>query len=493
MSDLLNMPLALRPNALYYNDCLDVLAGWEAEVFDLVYMDPPWNSKRDYNVMFRDAKGESAAQQSAFNDTWRWDEAAQKALNRIDGSVKNPARNIIMGLYSALGRCEMMAYLVYMAERLIEIKRVMKANGSIFYHCDANASAYIKVLMDALFKPDNFRNEIVWRKYSGRKNNAKRKFATQHDTIFFYAAEGSQFHRQYEPHSAKEIAKKYKYTDEDGRRYRLSWGRQYQLKGEQRRIYLDESPGRAIGNLWVEDGLQLNTSSAEKTGWQTQKPRSLLHRVLAATTQEGDWVLDPFCGCGTTVVQAHLEDRVWTGIDVSPLALDIVERELHKSSKNPGTVPKIGYPDDMKRAEELAKRDPFAFEKWAASRIPGIAPNAGRGGDGGIDGRGITHGDKKKVVVQVKGGGYTIGDLRAFRQAMRDDGNATFGLFITLRRNTTRSHRAKVAEWGDISTGAKRYPRVQLWSIEEFFDGKEPVLPTMAAPGSGEAIQTSLL
>ena len=199
-------------------------------------------------------------------------------------------------------------------------------------HCDPTASHYLKLSLDALFGRANFRNELVWRKYAGRKNNAKTKFSTQHDTIFFYAKSAmTKFNGVMLPHTEKEIANEYKHKDKDGRRYRLSRGRHYQQTGEQRKIYLDESPGRAVGNLWVEEGLQLNTSSRERTGWATQKPLAMLQRIIRASSQPGDVVLDPFAGCATACVAAEMEGRQWIGIEACENATDIIQVRLDEA------------------------------------------------------------------------------------------------------------------------------------------------------------------
>lgn len=214
--------------------------------------------------------------------------------------------------------------------------RILKPTGSIYLHCDSTVGHYIKMCMDAIFGKQNFRNEIVWRKYSGRKNNATRKFSTQADSIFFYVkSKDSFFQPIYVPISEKEIEKEYRHRDKNGRVFRYSRGRHYQQTGEQRRIYLDEQPGSAIGSLWVEDGLQLNTSSNERTGSPDQKPVSLYERIIQASSKEGDLVLDPFCGCATTIVAANNLKRRWIGIDRREDArYHIVTRLLKLSRKD---------------------------------------------------------------------------------------------------------------------------------------------------------------
>lgn len=233
------------------------------------------------------------------------------------------------------------SYLHFMSERLTLMYKLLADDGSIYLHCDPTMSHYLKLLMDTIFGADNFRNEIVWRKYAGRKNNSTRKFATQTDSLLFYTKSAEAFfHPVFLPISEEEIEKKYIYRDNDGRRYRLSWGRHYQETGEQRRIYLDEQPGAAVGTLWAENGLQLNTSTNERTGYPTQKPLALLERIIQASSNEGDIVLDPFCGSGTTAAAAEKLGRKWIMSDLGRFAIHTtrkriidLQREHHEAEK----------------------------------------------------------------------------------------------------------------------------------------------------------------
>ena len=298
------------PNrALYQMDNLDMLRGVNSGAIDLIATDPPFNKGRDFH-----ATPESLAAGARFDDRWRWEvDVQQQWVDQIADDWPSTHR-----LINAVKEQEpgMAAFMAFLGVRLIECKRVLKETGSIYVHLDPTASHYIKALMDTLFGRENFRNEIIWRKYAGRKNNATRKFSTQQETILFYAkTDAAPFNILYDPISDKEIQKKYTKKDEEGRLYREAWGRRYQLTGENRRIYLDEQPGSAIGSLWVEDGLQLNTSSAERTGYPTQKPLALYERMIKASSNEGDMVLDPFAGCATTCVAAERLGRQWVGAD----------------------------------------------------------------------------------------------------------------------------------------------------------------------------------
>ena len=312
----------VTPNTLFTGDCLYVLNGMNSESVDLIYLDPPFNSKRFYS-----APVGSKAAGASFKDMWSWEDVDEAYLERMIDDYPYLVQ-FIQSVRVIHGKA-MMSYITYMTQRIIELHRVLKPTGSLYLHCDPTASHYLKIVLDRVFGKGNFRNEVVWKKYAGRKNNAKSKFTTQHDTILFYvkSSEG-KFFPLFIPHSKKEINKKYKHIDESGKKYRLAWGRAYQLTGKQRRIYLEDSPGRAIGNLWVEDDLQLNTSSAERVGYPTQKPIKLLERVIKASSNEGDTILDPFCGCATTCVAAQQLNRKWIGIDIEKKSAELVVNRL---------------------------------------------------------------------------------------------------------------------------------------------------------------------
>ncbi len=306
------------------------MRGLNSGIADLIATDPPWNKEKRFNHLFgTKTKTKTGKDKPGFDDAWTLDDVTKEEHQLL--REQHPDLYHLCTLAYKMHSAGMMAYLIMMSTRMLECHRLLKETGSIYLHCDPTANAYLRMLMDAIFKPKNFRNEIVWRKYSGRKNNAKHKFCTQHETIFFYVkSPDAKFNPILIPHSPKEIANEYKFTDADGRRYRKSRGRRYQLTGEERRIYLDESKGRAMGNLWVEEGIQLNTSSSERTGWATQKPVALYSRMIEASTDAGDLVLDPFCGCSTTLVAAENAGRQWIGIDRDENAEAMVKGQLGK-------------------------------------------------------------------------------------------------------------------------------------------------------------------
>ena len=285
---------------------------------DLIYLDPPFNSNHNYAAPIG-----SAAAGAEFKDTWGLDDV--KVVWHGEIKHEYPGLYALLAATREIHGDSMTAYLTYMAIRLMEMRRVLRPSGSIYLHCDPTASHYLKLLMDSLFGRKDFRNEIVWRKYGGRKNNAKHRFTTQYDIVLFYgASDETQFFPVFEPLST-EAVREYRLTDAQGRRYRFARrGKGYESEGGRRRIYLDESPGSAIGNLWTEKGLQLPQSARERVGYPTQKPLALLRRIINASAPEGGVVLDPFCGCATACIAAEQRGRQWIGIDISSKAADLV-------------------------------------------------------------------------------------------------------------------------------------------------------------------------
>ena len=330
-----------KNRTVFIGDNWEVMLGLNAEIADAIITDPPFNSgqmRKDDKVKIDKKKSkylpypvdEDGLAARAYKDRWKIDDVSKRELEFIKYKDKDLMRFCqIIGNQHSDG---MEAYLMMMSSRLLLCHELLKETGSIFLHCDSSANGYLRMAMDAIFGRENFRNEIVWRKYAGRKNNAKHKFCTQHETILFYAKSGNaKFNPIMIPHSQKEIANEYKFKDADGRIYRKSRGRRYQLTGEERRIYLDESKGRAVGTLWVEDGLQLNTSSNERCkNWTTQKPLKLYTRLVKAVTNPGDLVMDPFCGCATTLIAAENAGCQWIGIDNNPDRIALLNEQFEK-------------------------------------------------------------------------------------------------------------------------------------------------------------------
>src|SRR4051812_5931051 len=428
------------PNALYYGDNLDILRSSIAdESVDLIYLDPPFNSQANYNVLFKAPSGQqSKAQIEAFEDTWHWNEHAEAAFDDVMHSGNGDAAEMLRAMRSFLGENDMMAYLAMMAVRLIELHRVLKPTGSLYLHCDPTASHYLKILLDAVFGATNYRNEITWKRTTTHSDS--RTWSKVADHILFYSR-GTTFtwNIPREMHSDEYVADKYRHDDGDGRRYMLDNmtspnprpNMMYEWKGfpfpekgwrysretmtkldEEGRVwyprkksgeldttkrpqlkrYLDEMEGGVMGTVW-NDISPINSQAQERLGYPTQKPLALLERIISASSNEGDVVLDPFCGCGTAVHAAQKLGRKWIGIDVAHVAIRIIRRRMTLA------FPKVTYkvdgePADTASAQELFDVDAHQFQAWSVSLIGGwpanavvsIAREAKKGGDRGIDG-----------------------------------------------------------------------------------------------------------
>ena len=495
----------MRPpvNTLYYGDCLEVMSDWDDDIADLIYLDPPFNSNARYNILFGQGnggkrRGERRAQVMAFDDTWHWDAAAVERFLQIERARENPTRTLLVSLRSVLGETGMLAYLTYMSGRLLELRRVLKPTGTIYLHCDPTAGHYLKILMDGIFGGENFLSEIVWNygtPSGGRV--AGRRPVRAHDTLLMYAykVQDHTFNNLYTEYTDEDTETWFRHTDDDGRRYQTR-----SREGNGNRQYPDESPGVPMSIVWsdirqlyAQRGWFPNTRARqEDLGYPTQKPLNLLERVIRMSSNEGDVVLDPFCGCGTTVAAADNLNRKWMGIDISPFAIELIRTRRFQGSE----VNVSGLPFDMEAARMMAKDRPFDFEKWVVSRVPGLVPNAKQVGDGGIDGRGLTldrssDAGRDEVLAQVKGGRFSLSQLRDFLHVVEREG-AALGLFITLDPVTSRAARAEAAGAGTITFGTSSYPKVQLWSVSQWFAGERPDLPALADPYTGKPMVGSL-
>ena len=466
--------MALKPNHLYYGDCLDWMEKWEDNCVDLIYLDPPFNSKTNYNMLFA-GLDDSEIQYRAFTDTWRWNAAAGKRYGDYEAAEGRLGHGAVVGLYQILGGCGMTAYLTYMAERLAEMRRILKPTGSIYLHCDPHASHYLKIIMDDIFGKENFRNEIVWcYSTSGR---AKRFFAKKHDIILFYTKSKRAFWGDYRiPVSKKYLDSHYRQQDAEGRQCRI------RVDAGKTRVYYPEDG--MICNDWWEIPY-LNSAAKERLGYATQKPLALLNRIVEASSNEGDLVLDPFCGCGTAIEAAHLLGRQWAGIDISSFAIDLIRRERpHLKNLK---IQAERMPKNMRDAHALARENRFAFEAWAVDRLPGFAPNTKQTGDKGVDGRGkLAHEPdnfkSRLALAQVKSGeNVKPGDLRDFIGVMKLQ-EAAIGRFITLEPMTSGDMHKDAASLRSIEVHGKIYPRLMLWSIHDYFNNEPPMLPDMVNP-----------
>jgi len=347
-------------NTLYYGDNLDILRRYiKDESVDLIYLDPPFKKNQTYNILFQERNGtKSRAQIKAFEDTWHWDLTAEETWTEIvENSPSRRLADLMRTMRKFLGANDMMAYLVMMGIRLQELHRVLKPTGSIYLHCDPTASHYIKLLLDSVFGVYCYRSEIIWNRSRGFKRSTARRFPHKHDTIFFYCKDLPRiaFNPQYRPHKPEYI-KRFK-KDPDGRLYRDDVN---PTKGGRRRIYLDEVKGDIVESIWY-DIPPLNPMARERLSYPTQKPEALLERIIKASSNKGDVVLDAFCGCGTTITVAEKLKREWIGIDITHLAISLMKHRLEDTFGNKVEYDVIGEPVDLRGAEQLAKEDPYQF------------------------------------------------------------------------------------------------------------------------------------
>jgi site-specific DNA-methyltransferase (adenine-specific) len=509
-----------KMNRLYYGDNLTVLRGCISdESVDLIYLDPPFNSQATYNVLFRSTAGEpSHAQIEAFEDTWHWGNEAELAFDGVMHGPNTDAAEMLRAMREVLQENDMMAYLSMMAVRLLELHRVLKPIGSLYLHCDPSASHYLKLILDAIFGADRFRNEIIWKRTSS--HNDSRRFASIHDRLFYYCkSENAVWNPQFTKHNEEYLKSHYNRQDEQGRQYRLDniirsasmgprpnlayeykgctpkWGwRVIREKLEALDVagriawaksgtpylvrYLDEQSGAAMPSVW-DDIPPINSQAQERLGYPTQKPQALLERIIKASSNESDTVLDPFCGCGTTIHAAQKLKREWIGIDITHLAISLIEKRLKDAF--PGIEYEVhGTPKDLDGARALADQDKYQFQWWAVSLVNAV-PFAGKkkGADTGIDGLIYFKPEGKtteKAIVSVKGGEtVNVAMVRDLAHVV-DREKAKIGVFITLA-DSTGPMRTEAVTAGFYETLYGKYPKIQILTIRELFEGKQPNIP----------------
>lgn len=458
-------------NTLYYGDNLDILRRHVSDnSIDLIYLDPPFKSDQSYNILFKEKNGtESAAQIKVFEDTWHWDMKAQEAYEEITEKAPQRVADLIIALRRFLGSNDMMAYLVMMAIRIVELHRVLKDTGSIYLHCDPTASHYLKMVMDAVFGVKNFRNEVVWL-YTRPGTKHQKQFPKVHDIIFWYSTSDTWIFNPDEiriPYSQKTIE-----------RGKYSVATSKVTKGIHKRVL--PKGGKCPEDWWHIPMIQGN--ARERLGYPTQKPEALLERVIKASSNKGDIVLDPFCGCGTTIVAAQKLKRKWIGIDVTHLAISLMRHRLKDTFGEKVEYEVVGEPADLKGAEELAKQDRYQFEWWALGLV-GARPAESekkKGKDRGIDGYIYFHDEPqktKKIVIQVKSGHVNPGQIRDLRGVIERE-NAQIGVFITLSKPTKGMIKEAVSAGFYKSPGwNKDYPKIQILTIKELLEGKEIEYP----------------
>ncbi|MCC6947344.1 MAG: restriction endonuclease [Bradyrhizobiaceae bacterium] len=508
-------------NKLYFGDNLDVLKGMPTASVDLVYLDPPFNSQATYNVLYRSPSGEQSAQYKAFEDTWRWGPAADQAMKHVQQSG-SPAFDILVSLNNFMQKSDLMAYLAMMGARLLELRRVLKPSGSLFLHCDAGASHYLKIVLDQIFGAGSFRNEIIWRRSTG-KSLMTRRLPTNHDVVLFYAGadavwNGDEAFAPYDPDALPpKTAAKYVHLDA-GRRYRLDslinpnrnrpnltyeflgvtrvwrWTRERMRRAHrdglivqtapgrvpQLKRYLDEQRGLPLDDVWT-DIPPINSQAQERLGYPTQKPLALLERIVKLSTKSGDVVLDPFCGCGTAIEASQKLGRNWIGIDVTVLAIDVVEKRLRRMKlKRDRDYAVEGVPLDVDGAHALFDSDPHDFQLWALTLVDGTPRDGGkRGADKGVDGMLYYMDDAataKRGIVSVKGGKNIHAEhVRELIGSMKNQG-ADIGLMITLHP-PTRAMEQAARDAGSVETFNKVRPAVQIFTVGQLLSGEKPNLP----------------
>ncbi|TFC84498.1 DNA methyltransferase [Cryobacterium sp. TMT3-29-2] len=524
----------MTDNQLYYGDNLEVLAKLPSESVDLVYLDPPFNSARNYNVIFArtgDTPSDAGAQIHAFEDTWTWTQGTQDQYDEyVGGAVPNAVAEALTAFNILIGQNDALAYLVNMAPRLVELHRVLKSTGSLFLHCDPTMSHYLKVLLDSIFDPRNFRNEIIWKRATTVKGNfgqGQKAFGANTDTILYYQkTKDAKYNQLFTAYSDEYVKTAYKYVEPGtDRRYRLismigpggaaKGNPQYEVLGvtrywryskkkmsdlidadmvvqtkpgtvPNRKLYLDEGKGVPVQSLW-DDIPNLQAASAEALGYPTQKPLSLLRRIIETATDVDDVILDPFCGCGTAVDAAQALDRKWVGIDITYIAVDLIEKRLQHTYgdaiKNEYTV--AGIPKDSAAAQALFLKNPFDFERWAVSQV-GAQPNAKQVGDKGIDGVARFPIDSKttgRVLVSVKGGKTINPSMARDLEGTLAQQKAELGVLIVQSPVTKGIQEVadKSGSYKHPNTG-QSYPRIQVITVAELLAGKLPNMPGTYLP-----------
>ena len=534
-------------NYLYYGDNLDVLRRYiKDESVDLIYLDPPFKSNQDYNVLFAEKDGAAAASQfKAFEDTWEWNQPSAQAYEEVVEAGGKVSR-VMQAFRGFLGTNDLLAYLTMMAPRLVELQRVLKLTGSIWLHCDPTASHYLKLLMDAVFGPERMLNEVTWKRssaHSDTKQGMKRCGRIRDILLVYCKSDSYTWNPIFTPYTPEYLESEYRHIAPDGRRYKetdLTAARpggdtEYEWRVKRRRghherwkadlnqeferqrpgheylgvrpykgrfwayshqnmvefaranklihrstgmprlmQFADEMPGIPLQDLW--DDIPPESGSLD-LGYPTQKPEALLERIIRSSSNDGEIVLDPFCGCGTAISVAERLKRKWLGIDITHLAIGLIKHRLRDAfgDRIRETYQVIGEPVSVPDAAELAKEDPFQFQWWALGLVGARRADKTRGADQGIDGRLYFHdeptgGKTKLIVLSVKSGHASVKDLRDLRGVMERE-KATIGVLLTLEE-PTRAMKSESASGGFYKSPWGTHPRLQILTIAELLQGK---------------------
>lgn len=473
----------MQNRTLYFGDNLEILREKiPDESFDLIYLDPPFKSNRDYNVLFAEGLQENQAQIKAFEDSWHWTYEAEKTFEELIGvktsktKINQNISELMLALEKIIGRNDVLAYLTMMTIRLVELKRVLKQTGSLYLHCDPTASHYLKIVLDVIFGKKNFMNEIIW--HYRRWTAPAKRFQKLHDVIFFYTkSDEYTFNTLFTPYTEGSVARK-----TGGILHRFKKGEEPVLVSE-REI---SEKGVRENDVWHIPFVA--PSAKERLGYPTQKPEALLERIIKASSNEGDCVLDPFCGCGTTVVVAERLNRKWVGIDITALAINLVKHRIRRQFAGKNIKIYVdGLPKDLTGARALAKKDPFEFEYWVCDLVNAMPAQSKtkenmRGADKGIDGI-ITFykGEHNygKVVVQIKSGNVQRSDIATLKSDTQRE-KADMGLFVTLGEpSQPMKSEAVSAGTFTLAFSKKEFPKIQIITIQKLLSGKQPDIPLL--------------
>lgn len=517
-------------DTLIYGENFEVLRRFLTdETVDLIYLDPPFSRNAAYNVIFRDESGrKSDAQLMSFEDYWHWGPTAERHYAYLTnaelhrGRVNHATSALVGALHESMRPSPLLAYLVEMAVRLGELQRVLKSTGSLYLHCDPTASHYLKLLMDAAFGPTNFRSEIVWKR--GHAHNTARGYGASHDVLLFYSkSDAFIWNPVYQRYDERYLARHYRHVDEHGRRYKHEnptgagvsrgvtgqpWrgidptlkGRHWSVRPEEMdrldaagrihwprkpgawpyiKLYLDERKGIPAQDVWTDID-PINMVAKERLGYPTQKPVALLRRIIIASSNPGDLVLDPFCGCGTAIEAAIGTDRHWIGIDHSNDAVKVI-RDRIRGLDVPLDV--FDWPTELDGVRRMveAPGGRHRFEAWALTRLNAqpVRELGGVGPDQGIDGRisfTLPNGRVENIIVSVKSGHTGSAALRDLKGTVQRE-RAAMGLLFTLQEPTEPMRREAVTAGFYRAPSGETYPKAVIFTVRELFEGRLPSLP----------------
>lgn len=513
-------------NHLYFGDCLDVLRdlkeNYPQPFIDLIYIDPPFNSKRNYNVLFESMDMKDAnAQKQAFADTWT-NVAYMDELHML-AEMHKDLYDVLTAFSKAKSISDSaVAYLTTMALRILYMHKLLKDTGSFYLHCDPTMSAYLKLVCDMIFEEKNFKSDITWQR-TGAHSDSK-NFANNADSILYYTKSLKyNFSTQYQPYKS-EYLKRYKYNDTKGnfldrdltagglsgggyeyewkgitkvwrcpvetmKRYEIEDKIYYTKNGTPRlKQYLSEMEGVPCTSVWT-DISPINSQSQERLGYPTQKPETLMERIIKASSNEGDVVADFFCGCGTTIAVAQKLNRKWLGADISHLAIRLIVKRL-VDSYGEGVKHNIkihGFPADVASARELAEKTDkgrILFQEWVIEVLLNGVVNEKKVADGGFDGYLTyqTQAGKEFVLIEIKSGKVNVTNIREFVQVI-DKQNANAGIFVCFESTVTKEMLKEAKHAGHIKIGNVEFgqDKIQIITIEQLMSNHYPNLPNVSS------------